>query len=74
MDNPLDKVLTVPEVAKMWGYREETVHYAMGAKKRPLVFRRAGKVFLIEYASCVRRWGQPIREISTVHLLPICNQ
>lgn len=60
----LYSVLTLSEVAYMWCKHPSTVRYALGARRKPLVFRPTPRAYLITYASCVRRWGKPIRSIS----------
>lgn len=55
----LELTLTLSEVAQMWGKHPNTVRCALGAKKRPLIFRPASCGYLIDYQSCVHRWGKP---------------
>lgn len=55
----LYSLLTIPEVARMWGKHPDTVRVALGARRNPLVFRKTERVYLVTYESCVRRWGKP---------------
>ncbi len=55
----LYSLLTITEVARLWGRHPSTVRNALGARKRPLTFRQSDRVYLITYESCLRRWGPP---------------
>lgn len=55
----LESVLTLTEVSRMWAKHPTTVRNALGARKRPLVFRQTDRVYLVTYESCLRRWGPP---------------
>jgi hypothetical protein len=60
----LYKVSTVEEIAETWGKNPMSVRRAIDSKKKPLVGRRSGKVWIISVDSVVNRWGQPKKRFS----------
>jgi hypothetical protein len=65
MDTLLE-ILTVTEVCRAWGKHPDTVMLGMGARKNPLVVRKAPRVWLITAESCRKRWGEPLIPLSTL--------
>jgi hypothetical protein len=53
------QVVTITEAARMWRKHNLTVRRAIDARQKPLIARKSDNVWLINYESCVRRWGEP---------------
>jgi len=65
--NVLDQVLTIPEVARCWRKNKRTVERAIDAGRYPLIARQESArrgAWLIDRASVVRRWGDPVIDVS----------
>lgn len=61
--NTLDQTLTIPEIVVHWRKNKRTVERAIDCGRYPLVARQAGSkrgTWLIDRASVVRRWGDPV--------------
>lgn len=58
-----DRVLTVTEVAKMWGKDRSTVMWAIWRDRVVAVQAAYGSIWLVDRASCVAYWGAPKMEV-----------
>ena len=62
-DEAVDQVLTVTEVAHVWGKDRSTVMFAIWRDKVEAKQAAYGSIWLVGRASCVRYWGKPIKEV-----------
>jgi hypothetical protein len=60
-DPALNAVVTLPEACARWRKHRKTVELAID--KDQLVWRQAGRTYLITVESLVARWGQPIMPV-----------
>lgn len=63
--NELLSVVTIAEAARMWRKNRRTVMRAIDSRRRGLVARQSGDIWLVTVESCRRRWGAPIEPLDT---------
>lgn len=63
-DNPdLFNVLTLPEVALLWGVSRRQVDYAIWRDELSARMSLTGGSWLVSYDSCVSLWGKPSKTV-----------
>lgn len=55
------QVTTVEEISRLWKKNPVSVRRAIDSKRNPLIARKSGNLWLIDWESVVNRWGQPLK-------------